>query len=93
MQKLIHFSASCLGLFKLEYKYKQCGLKANNREEYEKHMKVHKTQNENNDEKTKSNEVKKLKYIPKRIKCEKCEKKFNKKETFQKHVVKIHGGI
>ena len=25
-----------------------------------------------------------------RIHCENCEKKFNKKETFQKHVITVH---
>ena len=56
-------------------------------------MKVHEIQNESNGDKRKSNEINKQKYISKRIKFEKCERKFNKKETFQKHVVKIHGGI
>ena len=54
------------------YECNQCGHKANNKDEYEKHMKIHKTQNEkeNNDGKTKTNEIiGKQKYIPKRIKC------------------------
>ena len=33
----------------------------------------------------------KVKYVSKRIKCEKCEKKFNKKETFMAHMNKFHG--
>ena len=35
----------------------------NDREEYEKHMKVHETQNESNGDKRKSNEINKQKYI------------------------------
>ena len=27
------------------------------------------------------------------IKCNDCDKKFNKKETYEKHVNKIHGGV
>ena len=77
----------------VECKCKQCGHKTNDREEYQKHMKVHEIQNESNGDKRKSNEINKQKYISKRIKFEKCERKFNKKETFQKHVLKIHGGI
>ena len=44
-----------------------------------------------------SKEVKSNKYIPKRIACELCDKKFNKNDTFKKHMEKIHkkkaGGI
>ena len=32
----------------------------------------------------------KSKYISKRIKCEKCEKQFNKKETHKKHIETVH---
>ena len=35
----------------------------------------------------------KSKYISKRIKCEKCEKMFNKKETFMKHMESYHKEI
>ena len=30
-------------------------------------------------------------YVSKRIKCEKCEMKFNKNETYAKHMIKLHG--
>ena len=30
------------------------------------------------------------KYMSKRIKCEKCDKKFNKESTFKKHIESIH---
>ena len=33
---------------------------------------------------------KKPKYVSKRIQCNKCDKKFNKKETFKTHMKKIH---
>ena len=39
------------------------------------------------------NSKKKQTYIPKRIKCENCEKQFNKNETYQKHVKKMHDSI
>ena len=78
-----------------EYICNQCDNKEDNKEDYEKHMKVHKTQKENetenNDVKSQSNKVNKPKYVSKRIKCNMCDKKFNKKDTFQKHVMKIHG--
>ena len=32
----------------------------------------------------------KSKYVSKRIQCEKCEKKFNKSETFKTHMKKVH---
>ena len=32
----------------------------------------------------------KKKYVPKRIKCENCEKQFNKKERFKTHMEKVH---
>ena len=32
------------------------------------------------------------KYVSKRITCPKCDKKFNKIETFRKHMNKVHGG-
>ena len=32
----------------------------------------------------------KPKYVSKRIQCEKCEKKFNKNETFKTHMKKVH---
>ena len=32
----------------------------------------------------------KKKYVTKRIQCQKCEKKFNKKETFNTHMKKYH---
>ena len=31
------------------------------------------------------------KYVSKRIKCDNCEKKFNKTETFEKHMKQVHG--
>ena len=37
-----------------------------------------------------STHEKKGKYKSKRIQCEKCEKRFNKKETFKTHMKKIH---
>ena len=50
-----------------------------------------------NNEVVASKEVKSNKYIPKRIACELCDKKFNKNDTFKKHMEKIHkkkaGGI
>ena len=34
--------------------------------------------------------IQKKAYVHKRIKCEKCDKKFNKKETFKKHMESVH---
>ena len=33
------------------------------------------------------------KYVLKRIKCEICEKRFNKSETFKKHMRQVHGSV
>ena len=56
----------------------------------------HKEMNHNsikfNGDKAKST-IKKQKYISKRIKCEHCDKQFNKRETFDKHFMKIHKDI
>ena len=35
----------------------------------------------------------KNKYIRKRIKCEQCDKQFNKKETYKVHMRKVHNAI
>ena len=34
--------------------------------------------------------IQKKTYVHKRIKCDKCDKKFNKKETFTKHMESVH---
>ena len=44
---------------------------------------------QNSPENTPKNHPQK-KYIHKRLKCEQCDKKFNKKETFKKHMETIH---
>ena len=66
-----------------------------------RHMKNHKDQqrplgtpasdatNENKEDKSPSKENKR-KYIQKRIKCEKCEKKFNKESRFKIHMESVH---
>ena len=48
--------------------------------------------NANSGEKRKSNKQPN-KYISKRIKCELCEKKFNKETTYKKHMDTIHVGM
>ena len=45
---------------------------------------------EKNMSESNENFQKKKKYVPKRIQCAKCQKKFNKKETYETHVKTQH---
>ena len=40
--------------------------------------------------KVKETKVKKKPYVHKRLKCEYCDKKFNKKERYEKHMESVH---
>ena len=83
-----------------EIKCNQCDHKAITKQDLNKHIdlthidnNINNNENDNDDEKIPSKNRRSQKYISKRIKCQKCDKKFNKKETYQKHVNKIHGGM
>ena len=65
---------SCHG--KEQYPCNQCNFKATTKHEVMLHI------NTDHTAKAKNN---KSQYVPKRIKCQECERKFNKKETFEKH--------
>ena len=77
----------------------QCDYKATTKDTIKQHTEsVHKenqNQSNNNIENVVENSVTKNrksnhKYVPKRIQCPECEKKFNKKETFMNHKQKYH---
>ena len=58
-----------------QYPCNQCDFKATTKQKVRLHIDIEHTIKAKN----------KSQYVPKRIKCEECEKKFNKKETFEKH--------
>ena len=61
-----------------------CGLKVTNEKALEKHKKsVHDTK--------KIEKITSSKNTSKRIHCKVCDKKFNKMETFDRHIEKEHG--
>ena len=76
------------------YQCNQCDYKDASQGNVNKHTKSIHDPQENMIEKNmiESNEnlQKKKKYVPKRIQCAKCQKKFNKKETYETHVKKQH---
>ena len=54
----------------------------------------HGPKSSDNTKQLKTNETKqKIQYVSKRIRCEQCEKKFNKRETYEIHVRKFHKDI
>ena len=71
------------------YQCNQCDYKDASQGNVNKHTKSIHDPQENMIE-SNENLQKKKKYVPKRIQCSKCEKKFNKKETHETHVKTQH---
>ena len=73
-----------------EYQCTQSDNKFTTKQHLKTHIESQYIKNVNNGKNILAKKSNKATYILKRIKCEKCDKKFNKMETFQTHLLKIH---
>ena len=72
----------------------QCNYRTTTQYSLEKHKETSHENHKNREEYANKQEInKKSNYVSKRIQCQKCSKKFNKKETFRTHIQTHHGNI